>query len=159
MDLAIELGFANLIQDDRELRSRLEAVPDQVMTGDQRRRIDGSSRLKSQVILAVVDVLGIARRRQRVGAVKRQELVDSGLRQDPLELRLAQLLGLAQVLMVGDQPGNPVALGVGEFQAEAEPVGDPGADLLVVMEADPAVVEHPGGRLTDVVQQRGECQT
>ena len=70
----------------------------------KRRRIDRAGRLNFQIIPAIVDVLGIARRCQRIRAMKRQQIVDPGLRQNPLELRLAQLLGLAQVLMKRDQP-------------------------------------------------------
>ena len=66
-----------------------------------------------------------------------QQLLDPRLGQDALELRLAQLLGLAQVLVKRDQPGDPLALGVREPEMPAEPIGDPAADLVVVVEAGP----------------------
>ena len=94
----------------------------------------GPGGLVPQVVLAVVDVRGVAGRGQGVGAVQGQQLVDPGLGEDPLELRLAQPLGLAEILMILDQPGDPLALGVGELQAPADSFGDPRADLLVVVE-------------------------
>ena len=60
--------------------------------------------------------------------------------------------------MVGDEPGDPLAFGVGELERAAQPLGDPGAGLLVVVEGVAAPVQHPGGRLADVVQERGEGQ-
>ena len=55
-DGSIELSVAKLFEQGRELRARLEAVADQVVAGDQRRRIDRARRLRLQVVAAVVDV-------------------------------------------------------------------------------------------------------
>ena len=159
LDLALELRFPNLFQDRGEVSARLEAVTHKVMARDERRGIDRAGRLDFQIVLAIVDVLGIARRCQRVGAMKRQQIVDPGLRQDPLELRLAEFLGLAQVLMKSDQPVDSLAFGVGEFQIATKPVAELCADLLVVVKAIAAVVKHPRPRLTDVVQERREGES
>ena len=97
-------------------------------------------------------------RGQRIGPVQFQQVVDSRLRQDLLELGLAQLAGLAQVLMEGDQPGDPLALVVGKLEVTAQAVGDPCAGLLVVMKGRASLVRYPGRRFAGVVQQCGEGQ-
>ena len=58
--------------------------------------------------------------------------------------------------MKGDQPGDPLALGVRQPQMPAEPVGDPAADLVVVVKARLAVVMRAGEGLPHVVDQGGE---
>ncbi len=132
-DLAVELRLADLVEDRREIRAGLEAEPDQVVSRDQRRRVDGAGRLGGQVIPAVIHVLGIARRRQCVGAMKRQQIIDARLGEDPLELRLAKFLGLAQILMKGDEPGGSLTLEVGKLQVPAQSIADPRTDLFVVV--------------------------
>ncbi len=60
--------------------------------------------------------------------------------------------------MVLDEPGDPRALVIRELELAAEVVRDVPADLLMVVEAEPAIVDGLGRRLADVVQQRGEGQ-
>ena len=76
--------------------------------------------------------------------------------EDSLELRLAEFPGLSQVLVIGDQPGDSLALGIGELEPQARSLGDPGACLLVMMEGVAAAVQHSGRGLAGVVQERGE---
>ena len=47
---------------------------------------------------------------QGVGPVEGQELVDSGLGKHPLQLGFAEPFGLAQILVVFDQPAHALAL-------------------------------------------------
>ncbi len=61
--------------------------------------------------------------------------------------------------MVFDQPGDPLTLGVGEFQVARDPLGDLPADLLVVVEGGPTVGgDGVGVGLADVVEQGREGQ-
>ncbi len=111
-----------------------------------------------QVAAAVVDFFTLAERRQSVGLVQGEELFDSRSRQDSLELRLAEIPGLSEILVMGDQPGDLLAFGVGEFERTAEPLGDPGPGLFVVMKGVTAAVQHFRRRFARVVQERGEGQ-
>ena len=49
VDRSFELGVAKLLEQGREPRARLEPVADQVVAGDQRRRIDRTGRLRLEV--------------------------------------------------------------------------------------------------------------
>ena len=141
VDRSFELSIAKLLEQGRESRAGLEAVADQVVAVDQRRRIDRTGWLGLQVAAAIVDFFALAERRQRIGFVQGEELFDSRSGQDSLELRLAEIAGLSQILVMGDEPGDSLAFGVGEFERKTESVGDPGADLFVVMERVAAPVE------------------
>ena len=115
--------------------TRLQTVVHQVVPCQQRRRVDRAGRLVLEVIGTVIDMLGIARGSQGVGSVQRQQFVDPGLGQHALELRLAKFLGFSQVLMKSDQPGDPLALDIGQSQASAQPIGDPATDLVMAVKA------------------------
>ena len=67
---SLELSVAKLFEQGREPGARLEAVPDEVVAGDQRRRIDRAGRLELEVAAAVVDLLALAERGQRVGLMQ-----------------------------------------------------------------------------------------
>ena len=110
LEPAVQLRVANRVQDLGELDPGLKAYADQVVARDQGRRIDRARRLSLQVVITIVNMLSIARRRQRIGAMKRQEFVDARLRQYSLQRRLAEFLGFAQVLVKRDEPVNSIAV-------------------------------------------------
>ena len=121
LDPAFELQVANLFKDLGKLCPGLEPETHQVVARNQRRRVDRPGRLDLQIVITIVYVLGIARRRQRISPVKRQQLVDPRFRQDPFELRLAQFLGPVQKMMKSNEPIDTIAFRVREFQVAAKP--------------------------------------
>ena len=134
LNASFELGLADAVENRSKRRPGLEPVAYQVVAGQHGRRVDRAGWLGLEVVSAVIDVFGKSRRSQRICAVQLEQVVDAGFRQDLFELGFAQLPGLAQVLMEGDEPGDPLALVIGKLELAAEAFGDPRAGLLVIVE-------------------------
>ena len=93
-----------------------------------------SSAVHSSSKLAVLDVLDAPPRGQGVGTVQGQQFVDAGMGEHRLELAGPHLLGVAEKLMLLDQPIDAFAFGVGELQPLADLVRHARADVFVVVE-------------------------
>src|SRR5208283_4380823 len=156
LEIPLELRFSDRLQDYGKMGTRLQTVAHQVVACQERRRVDRAGRLVLDVISTVIDMLGVARGSQGVGSVQRQELVDPGLGQHSLELRLAKFLGLSQVLMKSDQPGDPLALDIGQPQASAQTIGDPDTDLVMAVKARSPMMIGAREWLAHIVNQRSE---
>src|SRR5262245_53764348 len=88
-----------------------------------------------------------------------QKLVDTRRGQNALELRFPEPLGLAEILMIGHEPCDPLALGVREPKLPAKAIRNSAADLVVVVEACPPMPVRAGQRLSHVVYERREGES
>ena len=76
VDHSLELSIAKLLEQGRKARAGLEAVAHQVVAVQKRGRVDRTGRLRFEIAPAIVDFLAVAERRQRVGFVQGEKLLD-----------------------------------------------------------------------------------
>jgi hypothetical protein len=109
---SVELSVSKLFEPSREPGTRLETVLKEIVAVNERRRIDRTAGLELHEAAAKVDLVACARRGQCVGLMQGEKLVDSRMGKDSLQPGHAKFPGLYQASVIGNEPGNPLALGI-----------------------------------------------
>ena len=93
---AVQLRLAHGVEEFLEKRSGFVAGLDQIVAGEQERRIEVISGPLAQQLLAVFDVVDASAAGQGIGAVQFQQFVDAGMDQQRLELARPHLADVAR---------------------------------------------------------------
>ena len=87
---AVELRIAHLFQEPGEVGAGAQAVTHEVVARDERRGVDRAGGLIAEIGFAIIDMAGVARIRQGVGAVQGEQFVDPRPGQEAFQLGVAQ---------------------------------------------------------------------